>query len=84
MAQRSASIASCSQRLEHKEKARTCAIMNCYLHWYEMRTYHEQGLSTYDLGGFSNGTNAGIDKFKVSFGGAIFNEHTYLWRAFPD
>jgi lipid II:glycine glycyltransferase (peptidoglycan interpeptide bridge formation enzyme) len=82
-AKRSRLIFSASQRLEHKEKARTCAIMNCYLHWHEMRTYREQGLSTYDLGGFSNGTNAGIDKFKVSFGGAIFNEHTYLCAGLP-
>jgi hypothetical protein len=58
-ANRSRLIFSVSRRLDDGEKARTCAIMNCYLHWHEMRTYREEGLCTYDLGGFSNGTNAG-------------------------
>jgi Acetyltransferase (GNAT) domain len=82
-ANRSRLIFSASRRLDDGEKARTCAIMNCYLHWHEMRTYREEGLCTYDLGGFSNGTNAGIDKFKASFGGAIRNEHTYLCAGLP-
>lgn len=82
-AQRDRLIFSANRRFDDPETARLCAILNCHLHWHELRLYREEGLTTYDLGGFSRGTNAGIDQFKASFGGRIVDEHTYLCAGSP-
>ncbi|HZO80380.1 MAG TPA: GNAT family N-acetyltransferase [Candidatus Binataceae bacterium] len=74
---------SASRRFDDPETARLCSLLNCHLHWHELRSYREEGLSTYDLGGFSNGANTGLDRFKASFGGQLLEEHTYLCAGSP-
>jgi hypothetical protein len=71
-------IFSANRRFDGAETAKLCAILNSYLHWFEIQAYRAEGLLTYDLGGLSFGDNVGIDQFKKSFGGTIRKEHTYL------
>jgi hypothetical protein len=81
--QRDRLLFSANRRFDDAETARLCAILNSHLHWHEICAYREEGLKTYDLGGFSNGENAGIDRFKASLGGTVVNEHTYLCAGSP-
>lgn len=78
---RSAGIArllySGSRRLESAEDAAACGALNRYLHWYEMQRYHAQGFVTYDLGGIRTQLHP-TAQFKLSLGGTIVTEHTYL------
>jgi GNAT acetyltransferase-like protein len=80
---RSRLVYSANRRFDDPETARTCAIVNCHLHWHEMQAYREENLMVYDFGGYSKGANAGIDRFKESFGGTIVDEHTYLCAGVP-
>lgn len=82
-ARRDRLLFSANRRFDDPETARLCAALNCHLHWHELCVYREEGLTTYDLGGFSNGANAGLDRFKASFGGRLVNEHTYLCAGSP-
>jgi hypothetical protein len=51
---------------------------NCYIHWHNFLTYHEQGVSHFDFGGWYRGTTdirlLGINTFKKSFGGTVVRE----------
>lgn len=74
---------SASRRLDDKETARLCASLNRFLHFYEMRLYGEENFEAYDFGGIRKDGLDGIAKFKLSFGGQIINEHTYLCASIP-
>jgi len=64
------------------EKHRQAKIgwINCYLHWHTMLYFKEEGFKTFDWGGYTNDVNsplAGIDKFKLAFGGEKFVQYDY-------
>lgn len=67
-----------SRRLEDRDAAYKCAALNRYLHWHEIGLYREQGFKTLDFGGIRGGPDDGIARFKLSFGGAVVSENTYL------
>lgn len=68
-----------SRRLEAPEDGAACGALNRYLHWHEIQHYHARGFVTYDFGGFRCPEDP-ISRFKLSFGGAIVDEHYYLLR----
>ncbi len=74
-----------SRRLEVEEpkKARLLGNLNRLLHWHNMRLYKEEGFKTYDWGGISDDRSDGRAKFKISFGGNIEEEYTYLCAGWP-
>jgi hypothetical protein len=52
---------------------------NRWCHWRDMLHLRERGIRTYDMGGIASGTaaaeeRAGIDEFKMRFGGAVVRE----------
>jgi hypothetical protein len=48
---------------------------NRFLHWNEIKYFHEHGYETFDWGGLTSITDPnGVDSFKLSFGG---DPHTY-------
>jgi hypothetical protein len=56
---------------------------NRWCHWKDMLHLRERGIRTYDLGGIASGTavaeeRAGIDEFKMRFGGAVVREDHWL------
>ena len=75
---------SASRRFEDHATARLAGILNVYLHWYEIEKYREEGFQTYDLGGIGGlDDNAGVNRFKMQFGGTIVREHNYLMAGMP-
>ena len=75
---------SASRRFEDHDTARLAGILNVYLHWYEIEKYREEGFQTYDLGGIGGlDDNAGVNRFKMQFGGTIVREHNYLMAGMP-
>ena len=74
-----------SRRLHADEpkKARVLGNLNRLLHWHNMRLYKEEGFDTYDWGGISEDQSDGRAKFKMSFGGNIAEEYTYLCAGWP-
>jgi lipid II:glycine glycyltransferase (peptidoglycan interpeptide bridge formation enzyme) len=84
--QRQRLLYSASRRFADYETARLSGILNHYLHWQEMRIYKEEGFHTYDFGGIScdgDPRTAGIDRFKLGFGGETVVEHNYLCAGIP-
>jgi lipid II:glycine glycyltransferase (peptidoglycan interpeptide bridge formation enzyme) len=84
--QRQRLLYSANRRFDDHDSARLSGILNHYLHWQEMRIYQEEGFRTYDFGGISRNGDphaAGIDRFKLSFGGATVIEHNYLCAGLP-
>lgn len=56
---------------------------NRWCHWKDMLYLRGQGVRTYDLGGIASGTDAaaeraGIDDFKMRFGGAVLREDHWV------
>jgi len=55
---------------------------NRFLHYCDMKYFREAGLFTYDFGGYAKGTTdlelEGINRFKESFGGRVFEESHYI------
>lgn len=74
---------SANRRLQEPEKARLCADLNRFLHWHEMRVYRDDGFHLYDFGGINEDRTDGIARFKMSFGGDLLREYTYLCAGFP-
>ncbi|HVA40177.1 MAG TPA: GNAT family N-acetyltransferase [Candidatus Binataceae bacterium] len=74
---------SASRRFDDREAARLCGTLNRFLHWHELCAYQEERFSTYDLGGIQEDKTNGITQFKMSFGGQIVKEHTYLCAGIP-
>jgi hypothetical protein len=75
-----------TRRFVDHETARLGGILNCYLHWNEVKAYKEEGFHTYDFGGISGKEDSqveGIDRFKLSFGGETVEEHNYLCAGIP-
>jgi len=73
-----------SRRFEDHATARLAGILNVYLHWYEIEKYREEGFQTYDFGGIGGlNDNAGVNRFKLQFGGKIIREHNYLMAGMP-
>jgi len=69
---------SASRRFDDRETARLSGEVNRFLHWHEICAYKEEGFVTYDLGGIEEDPSNGIAQFKISFGGKLIKEHTYL------
>lgn len=74
---------SANRRLQEPEKARLCADLNRFLHWHEVRVYRDDGFHLYDFGGINEDRTDGIARFKMSFGGDLLREYTYLCAGFP-
>jgi hypothetical protein len=74
---------SANRRLTDPAVARICGALNRYLHWHEIGAYREKGFATYDWGGLNDDEANGIRRFKLSFGGTIVKEHTYLCAGSP-
>jgi lipid II:glycine glycyltransferase (peptidoglycan interpeptide bridge formation enzyme) len=74
---------SASRRFGDREAARLSGTLNRFLHWREICTYREEGFSTYDFGGIIVDKGNGITQFKMSFGGNVVKEHTYLCAGIP-
>ncbi len=74
---------SASRRFDNKETARLCGNLNRLLHLHEMRLYGEERFDTYDFGGIREDGSDGIARFKLSFGGRVVREHTYLCTGRP-
>jgi hypothetical protein len=74
-----------SRRLdtEDPKQARAVGNLNRLLHWRNMLSYKQQGFDTYDWGGISEDRSDGKVRFKLSFGGAIAEECTYLCAGSP-
>lgn len=57
---------------QEKEESERIGRINKGLHWFDFRTFKEQGIKIYDWGGIANPDNPdGIGKFKLSFGGQV-------------
>lgn len=74
---------SANRRLEDSEAASRCSALNRYLHWREIQTYRDEGFGIFDFGGIRSDAQDGISRFKISFGGAIINEFSYLCAGSP-
>ena len=67
-----------SRRLDEPEKARLVGNLNRLLHWHNMRVYKQEGFRYYDWGGISADRGDGRARFKMSFGGDVVEEYSYL------
>lgn len=74
---------SANRRLADRQTAKTCGLLNRYLHWHEVGLYREEGVEVYDLGGIRTKFPDGITRFKMSFGASVVPEHTYLCAGTP-
>lgn len=74
---------SASRRFGDRETAKLSGFLNRFLHWHELCAYREEGFGTYDLGGIRQDRADGITQFKMSFGGEVVAEHTYLCAGLP-
>jgi hypothetical protein len=75
---------SANRRFEEPKIARLSGIVNCYLHWYEILKYREEGLTSYDFGSIGQIEDGlGVNRFKMQFGGDIVREHNYLLAGMP-
>jgi hypothetical protein len=74
---------SASRRFDDRETARLSGFLNRFLHWHEISAYRDEGFTTYDLGGIRQDSRDGITQFKMSFGGEVVAEHTYLCAGIP-
>jgi hypothetical protein len=75
---------SANRRFEERKTARLSGILNCYLHWYEILKYREEGLTSYDFGTIGQIEDGlGVNRFKMQFGGDIMREHNYLLAGMP-
>jgi hypothetical protein len=74
---------SVSRRFDDEETARLCGILNRFLHWHEMRLYRQEGFENYDFGGISADETDGTRRFKLSFGGRVVTENSFLCSGTP-
>ncbi|MGH7907921.1 MAG: hypothetical protein ACREP6_14955 [Candidatus Binataceae bacterium] len=74
-----------SRRLsvDDKKAYRLLGNVNRLMHWGNMCFYKDSGFEIYDWGGISGDKDDGIAKFKLSFGGEIVRENTYLCAGSP-
>lgn len=70
-------IFSASARFQDSEVSRCSGALNRYLHWNEIQAYKSEDMHWYDFGGLQTGASP-IDKFKLSFGGGILEEQSYV------
>jgi hypothetical protein len=73
-------LLSASTRLRGEDAPVFVGSMNRWLHWHEIQLYKSEGMLVYDLGGAGTDTprQAGIARFKRSFGGREVLEHNYI------
>jgi hypothetical protein len=70
---------SVSRRFEGRDEYRLCGVLNRYLHWREIEHYQSADIAAYDLGGIDDHyQESTVSHFKLSFGGAIQTEYSYL------
>lgn len=64
---------------QEKLEAERIGRINKGLHWFDLKTFKEQGIKLYDWGGIANPDNPdGIGKFKLSFGGKVELLHNVM------
>jgi len=68
---------SVNRGFEAPEDRATIGALNRYLHWHEILHYCGEGFRIFDFGGIGDGSN-GIARFKLSFGGSIRREHSFV------
>ena len=70
-----------SARLEEGADTNLLGRANRWAHWQEMLAFREQGVKTFDFGGYAWQTKdpakQGINQFKEAFGGTVVQENTY-------
>jgi hypothetical protein len=71
-----------TKRLDTGADTITIGLLNRYLHWHEMKTYHAAGIEKYDFGG-AGSANPSITQFKRSFGGQMTTYHYALYAGTP-
>jgi hypothetical protein len=75
---------SANRRFHDRATARLAGIVNVYLHWYELETYRKEGFASYDFGSLGQADDsAGVNRFKMQFGGTIIRQHSYLLAGMP-
>lgn len=64
-----------------KQKRKQIGMANRWLHWQDILYFKQQGINTYDFGGWYNGTRdkekTYINQFKEGFGGKIIKGYNY-------
>lgn len=72
-----------NNRFEDEKLQKLSGAFMRYLHWHAMtKKYRKQGFQGYDMGGVDLNPNSetyGISKFKLSFGGDVFEEFNYVF-----
>lgn len=76
---------SCSNFRDDKEGAAEIGRLNKFLHWKEMTSFPELGVTKYDWGGvdFDNPKVSGISKFKSRFGGENVSYENIIFTKNP-
>jgi GNAT acetyltransferase-like protein len=69
---------SATRRLEPGADTIQVGLLNRYLHWHEMKTYHAAGMEKYDFGG-AGSANPSVTQFKRSFGGQLTTYYNELY-----
>ena len=71
-----------TRRLDEGVDTITIGLLNRYLHWHEMKTYHAAGMEKYDFGG-AGSAHPSVTQFKRSFGGHMSTYHYALYAGTP-
>jgi hypothetical protein len=73
-----------TSRLDEGAHTTNIGLLNRYLHWHEIKTYHAAGLVTYDFSGAGD-LYPSVTQFKLSFGGSLasFKYCAYAGSARP-
>lgn len=64
---------------EKKDVATIIGQMNKALHWFDIKTFRNMGITQYDWGGIANPEEPnGIDQFKMGFGGEMTSYYNVI------
>lgn len=66
-----------------RKETRLVGNLNRLLHWRNMCLYKDEGFELYDWRGISEDGKDGRSRFKLSFGGEVRRQHTYLCAGSP-
>jgi hypothetical protein len=66
-----------TRRFQDSGSDKVTGPLNKYLHYWEFRTYKEEGFDAYDVGGIGDGTSA-LARFKLSFAAVPVTETDYV------
>jgi hypothetical protein len=71
-----------TRRLDEGADTITIGLLNRYLHWHEMKTYHAAGIEKYGFGG-AGSAHPSVTQFKKSFGGHMSKYHYACYAGTP-